>query len=1013
MRRRRNESPSRGKVSGVTTEQLRLEIQVMVKDALKDLAATSSGVKKVAEEAQAAIPKADALKATMTRLQADLKASGIQAEFFGEKTEGLKERQALLRQAMEDLIQRGISPQTGQMQRLKADYDETSAKVKEFANESGSLTEKIQKLAEGAAAMATARKVAAFSEDAIREFSLAEASAQRLEVALELRGMLASLPALNELANALQQVAGADADLVKQLEAELVAQGKNEDQIKKIIVAAAGLSSVTGDDLSTSVQKLTMTLSGAAREIGGQIPEIKDLTEEQFRHGAAIDIVREKYASFIGKTGETGIAMARTKQNADDLREAFGEGLAPQARVVAELMGNLTGWLANASPGFKEFAGIVAGVVLGALAGLAVRTVAAAAATWGLFGAEMAKNAAMAVGNPLLWVGIAAALALVAATGLLIAAKTKEAQVTSNANAVTEAAASGYRDVGAAIKGATTALDDYTKAVDEAKKRDEAAASWKKSWADEFGKNQAVKQGPAAEIEFEREKKLADAAANHVKKANQETIDQVNAYYDAKQQELITSTARAEAARLAQLTATKVDDLEIQKAAELEAWRGTLEGKALIEKDWDAKIALAREDDAARERERLRQDRTITAQEELAEAAKEHLLQVHFQKELTNLAIENARKAAEAKIAADRAAFEEARKLAAEQGKWGTYAASTFQEKAKDTEVGKMLGWGGQPAQDWKMVLIDSAVNLAMENESVKKVLNIFSSALKGLVEWALVPLAKALTWLYDTVIVPVGNGIIGIINAVIDGIDKALGIFGVNIPKIAALLSSTEIAEQQQRIADKTKAVSEAMDSVRAIFATRRQELDDAYQKNVGSLKNLLELGAISEADYAGRMAAVNTAHAAELATLDATEKSQLTVLQDVLTKLNKGIEVSDTELAKAISQALGSAAVPSLVTPPASVSPVGDIGGGMGDEGGGLSSSSGSTPSTILPASVSAAIRSNDFDPPERNRGNRTVVVNTEVNVEGSIVRESEIADSIATTISARIRRGQYEPV
>jgi len=946
-------------VKGVTTEQLRLEIQLQAKEALKELALTATEVKRVAEEAKKATPHLESFKAITARLQGDLKASATTAKFFGDEVGGLRERQGLLKQAMVELIQNGISPQTAQMQRLKADYDQTSSKLQSFGNENDNLTTKIQKLAEAGAALAAARQVAAFAGEAVKEFAGAEASAQRLEAALQMRGMEDSLPALDALASKLQNVMGIDGDLVKQLEAELVAQGKTTEQTRKTIEAAAGLSAVTGDDLATNVQKLAMTYSGAQGRIGNLIPVLKDLTDEQLQQGAAIDVVLAKYKGFIGRTGETGIALGRMNEGIGDAKEALGEGLAPQARLIADLIGDLVGWLSSASPMFKEIAGVVATVVVAALVGLAIRTAAAAAASWGLFGAEMAKNAAMAVGNPLIWAGIAAALAAVAATGLLVAAKMKEASTLAKSNELTKEASAGYRDVGSSARAATSAIAALTKAQEDLNKK---AADWKSSWADEFGKFKAEKaDDPYASVEYDREKKLASAKASGIEGIssgeNRRIIDEINAYYNAKRRAVLDELAKVAAeqagkeeadaetrairdiARLAELSGSKELILEAERASYLATTKDTETLRAAMIRDFD--------------------------------------------KQLTAAKIEDARKV-----------FEEEFRLAKEQGQWGHYAALSAQDYAKNTEVGKMLGWGGQPPQDWKQVLLDSAINLAMENESVKKVLNIFSTLLRGIVEIVLPPLAKALTWLYDSVFVPVGNAIIGLINGIINLVNK---IPFIEIALIEPLKTSKQIQEEQEAIATKTKAVSDAMESIRSIFEERKRDIDDAYQKNVGSLKNLLELGAISEADYAARIGIVNAGKVAELATLDATEKDQIKVLEDILQELKSGKNVDAGTLAAAGAKVAEAASNPSVPT-------VDPNGGGTG-----------STAPSVLPTGLSVALRSDDidFERPLGNRQRKTDVTNVTVIVEGSVTSDDDLVEKVAKGIAKRGKYGYLEVV
>jgi len=117
------------------------------------------------------------------------------------------------------------------------------------------------------------------------------------------------------------------------------------------------------------------------------------------------------------------------------------------------------------------------------------------------------------------------------------------------------------------------------------------AAEWKENWAKIWGQFQADQAGdPFYSIELERRKTLEDAFNNYVRTANQETLDQVNAYYDAQRGEIIKKLADEEArarremadeeARIQrELSASRIDDLQydLQEALraidELEARR--------------------------------------------------------------------------------------------------------------------------------------------------------------------------------------------------------------------------------------------------------------------------------------------------------------------------------------------------------------------------------------------------------------------------------------------------------
>jgi hypothetical protein len=111
---------------------------------------------------------------------------------------------------------------------------------------------------------------------------------------------------------------------------------------------------------------------------------------------------------------------------------------------------------------------------------------------------------------------------------------------------------------------------------------DRMAARWKETWAGVWGQFQAEQSmDPFAGVELERGKKLADAHNNYVREANKETIDQINAYYDAKRTGIINSLKEKEERMLWELTETRVDDLAWEMQEELKNI-GALESQRVI-----------------------------------------------------------------------------------------------------------------------------------------------------------------------------------------------------------------------------------------------------------------------------------------------------------------------------------------------------------------------------------------------------------------------------------------------
>jgi tape measure domain-containing protein len=164
----------------------------------------------------------------------------------------------------------------------------------------------------------------------------------------------------------------------------------------------------------------------------------------------------------------------------------------------------------------------------------------------------------------------------------------------------------------------TADLERLTDRGDEANRM---AAEWKKSWADFYEKFQAGQSDdPFAAIEYERRKKLEDAWDNYVRDANRETIDQVNAYYDAQRGGAIKKLADEEDRMRRELSRTKVDDLGHELRQALEAIDAIEARRVTAAADSEGEMAAIRERFAAMRGETELQFKIKVDQAELEEA---------------------------------------------------------------------------------------------------------------------------------------------------------------------------------------------------------------------------------------------------------------------------------------------------------------------------------------------------------------------------------------------------------
>ncbi len=163
---------------------------------------------------------------------------------------------------------------------------------------------------------------------------------------------------LVQYASELQALTGIGDETTIAIQAMLIASGRNEEQVRSMIAAAADYSAATGKDFKTTIEDLNKSFSGTQGRMGQLIPELKDLTEEQLKGGAAIDIVGQKYAGYAEKlSGSASVALASFNSSWGDMKESLGEAIMP---AVLPILNELIEFITDpVIPVIKSFAPIV------------------------------------------------------------------------------------------------------------------------------------------------------------------------------------------------------------------------------------------------------------------------------------------------------------------------------------------------------------------------------------------------------------------------------------------------------------------------------------------------------------------------------------------------------------------------------------------------------------------------------------------------------------------------------
>ena len=148
--------------------------------------------------------------------------------------------------------------------------------------------------------------------------------------------------ALKDYASQLQKVSNlGDEEIIPQM-TQLVATGRTEAEVMKIIATASDMSASGAMSFDQAVTQLNATLNGNIGRLGQQNAELKALTKEELESGKAVEILGEKYKGLAKATVDT----KKQLQNAiGDLKESFGSvfenAVAPMRKFFTEL---IQGW---------------------------------------------------------------------------------------------------------------------------------------------------------------------------------------------------------------------------------------------------------------------------------------------------------------------------------------------------------------------------------------------------------------------------------------------------------------------------------------------------------------------------------------------------------------------------------------------------------------------------------------------------------------------------------------------
>jgi len=201
--------------------------------------------------------------------------------------------------------------------------EKTQGAFKGLTNSVSDLLSSFNPLIVAAGAFAAAFSVSKVVDAAVEQ----ENAINRLNSALRLAGdfSLKASEDFQAFASEIQNTSSFSDDAALGLVSLAKSLGISNEQTKIAVQAAVNLQEATGLAAEVGIKKLAATLLGAAGSAKKFAPEIANLTQEQLKAGAAIEIIDKKFAGFAQATLQTFSGATNQAKGAfGDLLEELG-----------------------------------------------------------------------------------------------------------------------------------------------------------------------------------------------------------------------------------------------------------------------------------------------------------------------------------------------------------------------------------------------------------------------------------------------------------------------------------------------------------------------------------------------------------------------------------------------------------------------------------------------------------------------------------------------------------------
>lgn len=173
---------------------------------------------------------------------------------------------------------------------------------------------------------------------AIRAAIRQENAVNQLNTALRLAGEFSEQASvgLQDFAREMQRVSTIGDETTLELFALARNFTKTNDEAQKLTEAAIQLSAATGMTLDGAVKNLGKTFAGLTGELGESLPQLRNLSPEALKAGAALDFVLQRFGGAAqAQTKTFGGALTQTTNLFGDLLESLGDFVVKSPAFIA------------------------------------------------------------------------------------------------------------------------------------------------------------------------------------------------------------------------------------------------------------------------------------------------------------------------------------------------------------------------------------------------------------------------------------------------------------------------------------------------------------------------------------------------------------------------------------------------------------------------------------------------------------------------------------------------------